>query len=161
MKKRNKAAQKSTNHWFVVASGENITHLKELGFPFFAVRSQMLKRAKEISLGDTVVLYQNAKSSGYSPGIVGLFTATGTAYEARDEVFHGTRSFPVLIPWKARIFLERPLKLTQLIDALLFVEDKKNYGAYLQTALRKLSPVDYQVIAGAVEKLSTVKVKFD
>ena len=130
-----------THYWLTIASSENCALLAEMNYPYFALGSIGATTAKSIVAGDRCILYRSRQGKGF----IGLFEVTSDAEETTTAV--GSHVYTIRIPWKAELLCEnRPVDLPAVAPALEFIKNKRMFGTYLQTTLRRLSSHDFSVI---------------
>jgi len=135
-------------YWLYVLRKENFEITSENKFTLIGFSERNLNMAKEMNVGDKIVLYI---ASGVSkiPGIVEI---KSDYYENRDWIWDDL--FPIRLKTKPNIILKKNkfLDMRELKDKLNFIKNKKAWRVYFMHAIKKIDDKDYKIIEQQVLK---------
>lgn len=129
-----------TRYFLFIASHDHLMHAIANGF----IQQRYLNRFRDVHKGDYVVLY--ATKLNYN-GKTPYRKFVGIGKVISDEIFeipHGTNMYYRMMV-KYKKYHEKDL--SNIIDQLEFIKNKKNYGFYFIRGKRELSEADYNTIA--------------
>jgi len=135
-------------YWLYVLRKENFEITSENKFSLIGFPERKLKIAKEMDVGDKIVLYI---ASGVSkiPGIVEI---KSDYYESREWIWDDT--FPIRLKTKPYIILKKDkfLDMRKLKDKLHFIKYKEAWRTYFMQAIKKIDDKDYKIIEQQILK---------
>ena len=129
-------------YWIYVVRKENFEITSENQFSLIGFPERKMKMAKEVNVGDKVVLYI---ASGVSK-IPGILEIKSDYYESREWIWDDT--FPIRLKTKPYIILKKDkfLDMRKLKDKLHFIKNKEVWKVYFMHALKEIDEKDYKVI---------------
>lgn len=135
-------------YWLYVLRKENFEITAENKFSLIGFPERKMRTAKEMNVGDKVVLYI-ASNVSKIPGIVEI---KSDYYESYDWIWDDT--FPIRLKTKPYIILKKDkfLDMRELKDRLNFITNKQYWKTYFMQTIKKIDEKDYKTIERYVVK---------
>jgi len=130
------------NYWIYVLRKENFEITSENNFSLIGFPERKTKAAKQMNVGDKIVLYIASNVSK----IAGILEIKSDYYESRTWIWDDT--FPIRLKTKPYIILKKDnfLDMRQLKDKLSFITNKQAWKVYFMQTLKKIDEKDYKLI---------------
>jgi hypothetical protein len=126
------------SNWIFVMTGNNADFLTRASSGKWPIFKRTVNR-NELKKGDHVIFYlggnNNKKIMGYALVDSGL-NVNGDEFS---------------IDLSDVVILDKPIRMSSIVESLMFVRNKKNWGAYMQGGVVRLPKIDYNTV---IEKIT-------
>jgi hypothetical protein len=133
----------SANGWLMAIGGTNAEILAKFDKPFCALNRSLV--VQSVRPGDKCALYRGRTGNGF----IGIHEVPAPISNVLTRV--GVRTCGIELAWNALLICEdNPVHVALLAPKLSFIGNKRQYGTYLHTSLRRLDASDFLPIEKAV-----------
>lgn len=139
-------------YWLVVTSPKNFRHDREnLNFRMQGIPYRYRKTVQNMQVGDKILYYvMTLQKFGAITSVIGDYIEDHSKmWTDEDEMWPSRR------PTKPEIVLQDDelIDAKKLVPNLSFIENKKNWGVYLQGSIREIPEEDFRFIESEMKKV--------
>ena len=140
------------NFWLVVTSPENFKHDRDhIGFNVQGLPHRYRNSVQRMQVSDKVMYYiMTLQKFGATATITGDYVEDHTKIWTDDD-----EMWPARRPSEADIVLQDDelIDAKKLVPNLSFIENKDNWGSYLQGSIRQIPEEDFRLIESEMKKV--------
>jgi hypothetical protein len=140
------------NHWIAVASAEHVRHGRAAGF--MQIAHGKVAPLRRVKPGDLVVYYSPSEVIRVNDKFQS-FVAIGQVKDSEPYAFDMGNGF---VPYRRDVnwFKANETSIRPLLHQLEFSKDNINWGYQLRFGLFKISSLDWDLIASAMQAHATI-----
>lgn len=126
-------------NWIFVMTGNNADFLTRTSSGKWPIFKRTVNR-NDLKKGDNVIFYLGGNSN---KKIMGSATVNSGLEVNGDEFSVDLSDVQIL---------DKPIRMSSILESLVFIRNKKNWGAYMQGGVVRLPKTDYNTIIEKIAK---------